>query len=382
MTSEQQNAVEVPAIGRSRHLLGDILAKADIQINGERPWDLQLHREAAQDEIIARHSLGLGESYMRGDWDAQDLDQFFHRLLGARIPQDYRNWRQSWRALRSYLINLQSKNRSFNVGEQHYDLGNEFYSTMLDSRLTYSCGYWKEAQTLDQAQEAKLDLICRKLELKPGMRLLDIGCGWGSLIGYAAQKYQVECVGVTISREQQAYVTERYGGLPITVSLQDYRELQEPFDRIASVGMFEHVGRKNYRTFMETAERCLKKDGLMLLHTIGNNQRSASTDLWTEKYIFPGGELPSIGQLGDAADHLLVCEDLHNFGYDYDRTLMAWHKNFEEHWPRFADHYGQRFYRMWRYYLLSYAGAFRARSLQLWQLMYSKFRAGGVTRVS
>ncbi|WP_444894878.1 cyclopropane fatty acyl phospholipid synthase [Microbulbifer sp. SSSA005] len=382
MASEQQDAIEVPAIGRSRHLVDDILAKADIQINGERPWDLQLHREAALDEVIARHSLGLGESYMRGDWDVQDLDQFFHRLLSAEIHHSIKNWRYFWRATRSYLVNLQSKNRSFNVGEQHYDLGNEFYSAMLDNRLTYSCGYWKEAETLDQAQEAKLDLICRKLELKPGMRLLDIGCGWGSLVSYAAQKYQVECVGITISREQKAYVTERYGELPITVRLQDYRELKEPFDRIASVGMFEHVGRKNYRKFMETAARCLNKDGLMMLHTIGNNQRTASTDLWTEKYIFPGGELPSVGQLGDATDRLLVCEDLHNFGYYYDKTLMAWHENFEKNWPRFADRYGQRFYRMWRYYLLSYAGAFRGRTLQLWQLMYSRFRTDGVQRIS
>ncbi|WHI45909.1 cyclopropane fatty acyl phospholipid synthase [Microbulbifer sp. JMSA004] len=382
MASEQQDAIEVPAIGRSRHLVDDILAKADIQINGERPWDLQLNREAALDEIIARHSLGLGETYMRGDWDVQALDQFMQRLLSAELHLNLKNWRYLWRTIRSNLLNLQSKSRSFNVGVQHYDLGNEFYSAMLDSRLTYSCGYWKDATTLDEAQEAKLDLICRKLELKPGMRLLDIGCGWGSLVSYAAQKYQVECVGITISREQRAYVAERYNDLPITVKLMDYRDLNEPFDRIASVGMFEHVGHKNYRTFMQVAQRCLDKDGLMLLHTIGNNIRSSSTDLWTEKYIFPGGEVPSLGQIGDAADRLLVCEDVHNFGYYYDKTLMAWHENFEKNWPHFADRYGQRFYRMWRYYLLACAGGFRVRTLQLWQFMFSRFRTDGVTRLS
>ncbi|USD22608.1 cyclopropane fatty acyl phospholipid synthase [Microbulbifer variabilis] len=380
MASEQQDTIEVPAIGRSRHLVDEILAEADIQVNGDRPWDIQVHREEALDEIVARHSMGLGETYMRGDWDVQALDQFVYKILEADLGRHAKTWRYAWRYLRSFLINLQSRRRAFEVGEHHYDLGNEFYTGMLDNRLTYSCGYWKDAQTLDEAQEAKLDLICRKLQLEPGMRLLDIGCGWGSLIGYAAQKYQVECVGVTISREQRAYVSERYANLPITVSLQDYRMLDEPFDRIASVGMFEHVGRKNHRAFMEVAKRCLKKDGTLLLHTIGK-ARPANTDPWIEKYIFPNGEIPAATQITKAAQDLLTLEDLHNFGPDYDKTLMAWHKNFEENWPRFADRYGRRFYRMWRYYLLFCAATFRVRRVQLWQWMLSKNRVGGVERI-
>lgn len=382
MASEQQETMEVPTIGRSRHLVDDILAAADIRINGDRPWDMRLHREEALDEIIARHSLGLGESYMRGDWDAPALDQFFYRILRADLPRHIKPWRNAWRILRSYLINLQSRRRAFEVGERHYDLGNDFYQAMLDSRLTYSCGYWRQAETLEEAQTAKLDLICRKLDLQPGMRLLDIGCGWGSLVSYAAQKYGVECVGVTVSREQHAYIAEHYADLPITVHLQDYRCLDQPFDRIASVGMFEHVGRKNHRTFMQVAKRCLEKSGLLLLHTIGKNQRRSNIDPWIDKYIFPNGDLPAAGQIGDAADRLLTCEDLHNFGSDYDKTLMAWHENFEQNWERFADRYGQRFYRMWRYYLLSCAGAFRARHIQLWQWMFSDRLPGGVERVS
>ena len=381
MASEQQDMADTPAVGRSRHLLDEILAEADIQINGDRPWDLRLHRAAALDEIIARHSLGLGETYMRGDWDVPALDQFFCRILRADLPRHIKPWRNAWRILRSYLVNLQSRRRAFEVGERHYDLGNDFYQAMLDSRMTYSCGYWREADTLEDAQTAKLDLICRKLGLKPGMRLLDIGCGWGSLVSYAAQNYGVECVGVTVSKEQKAYIDAHFGDLPITVDLQDYRCLNQPFDRIASVGMFEHVGRKNHRTFMKVAKRCLKKDGLMLLHTIGKNQRRSTCDPWIEKYIFPNGDLPSAGQISDAADNLLVCEDLHNFGSDYDKTLMAWHHNFEQHWQRFAEQYGQRFYRMWRYYLLSCAGAFRARHIQLWQWMFTEGVTGGVERV-
>jgi len=382
MASEQQDTMDVPTIGRSRHLLDEVLGQADIRINGDRPWDMRLHRAEALDEIVARHNLGLGESYMRGDWDVPALDQFFYRILNADLPRYIKPWRNAWRILRSYLVNLQSRRRAFEVGERHYDLGNDFYGAMLDSRLTYSCGYWREAQDLEEAQTAKLDLICRKLGLEPGMRLLDIGCGWGSLVSYAAQNYGVECVGVTVSREQSAYIAKHFTDLPVTVHLQDYRCLDQPFDRIASVGMFEHVGHRNHRTFMKVARRCLKPDGLLLLHTIGKNQRRSTTDPWIEKYIFPNGELPSAGQIGDAADDLLTCEDLHNFGSDYDKTLMAWHRNFEQHWERFADKYGQRFYRMWRYYLLSCAGAFRARHIQLWQWMFSDRLQGGIQRIS
>ncbi|GAB2895182.1 cyclopropane fatty acyl phospholipid synthase [Microbulbifer echini] len=380
MASEQQDALEVPAISRSRHLLDDVLAEADIRINGDRPWDIQLHREEALDEIVARQTLGLGETYMRGDWDVPALDQFMTRVIEADLDRHMKTWRNVWRYLRSYCINLQSRNRAFEVGEHHYDLGNEFYAAMLDNRLTYSCGYWKDAQTLDEAQEAKLDLICRKLQLQPGMRLLDVGCGWGSLISYAAQKYQVECVGITISREQRAYASERYANLPIKVHLQDYRALNERFDRIASVGMFEHVGHKNHRDFMEVGKRCLKKDGILLLHTIGK-AKPTNTDPWFEKYIFPNGEIPTAARITQAAQGVFISEDLHNFGPDYDKTLLAWHENFERNWPRFADRYGRKFSRMWRFYLLTSAATFRSRRLQLWQWMFTNNRSGGVERI-
>ncbi|WGL16651.1 cyclopropane fatty acyl phospholipid synthase [Microbulbifer bruguierae] len=370
-----------PTASRNRHLLDELLAEADIQINGDRPWDMQLHRTEALDEIVARHSLGLGETYMRGDWSTPALDEFFYRLLRADLQKKIKPFRNLWRIARAHLINLQTRSRAYQVGERHYDLGNSLYQSMLDSRMTYSCGYWRNADNLEQAQEHKLDLICRKLGLQPGMRLLDIGCGWGSLVGYAAERYGVECVGVTVSREQCRYIEETYPHLPIKVHLQDYRALNESYDRIASVGMFEHVGRKNHRTFMQVARRCLKNNGLLLLHTIGKNQRHSTTDAWIDKYIFPNGDLPSNGQICDAAEGLLIAEDLHNFGSDYDKTLMAWYQNFETNWEKFADSFGQEFYRMWRYYLLSCAGAFRARHIQLWQWMFSDRLKGGVTRV-
>jgi cyclopropane-fatty-acyl-phospholipid synthase len=268
------------------------------------------------------------------------------------------------------------------VGEVHYDLGNDFYQAMLGRSMAYSCGYWKNALTLDEAQDAKLELICRKLDLRPGMRLLDIGCGWGSLMVHAATRHGVSCVGITISREQAAFVRERHRGLPIEVRLQDYRCLHGRFDRIASVGMFEHVGHRNHRAFMRAAGQCLADDGIFLLHTIGKNESGNSSDPWIEKHIFPNGEVPSLGQLVDSIDGLFVAEDMHNFGADYDKTLMAWHANFEAAWPRFSDTMGERFRRMWRYYLLSCAGAFRARDLQVWQWMLTKQGVpGGCPRV-
>lgn len=368
----------------SHRFVAELLAQADIRLDGHRPWDIQLKAPGVIDSALSRGNLGLGESYMKGEWDAERLDELFYRLMRARLGQRIKPTQLAYHSLRSRLLNRQTAKRAWEVGQKHYDLGNDFYAAMLDQRMTYTCGYWKTAQNLDEAQEAKLDLVCRKLQLKPGMRVLDIGCGWGSFMAYAAEHYGVECVGLTISKEQAEFGQRLIKkGLPVAFRLQDYRNESEQFDRIVSIGMFEHVGHKNYREYMNVANRCLKDDGLFLLHTIGKNIANTVTDPWIDKYIFPNGELPALGQIMDAAEALFVIEDLHNFGADYDRTLMAWHNNFERHWPTFASQYGERFYRMWRYYLLSCAGAFRAREIHLWQLVMSKQGVlGGYTRVS
>jgi cyclopropane-fatty-acyl-phospholipid synthase len=348
-----------------------LLHQADIRLNGQRPWDIHLRDPSVPQRVLAQGSLGLGEAYMDGHWDAGRLDLLFERLARAGLAKQVRRPSIVWHHWRARWLNLQTERRAWQVGHQHYDLGNDFYAAMLDRRMTYTCALWSQSSTLDMAQEHKLDLVCRKLQLAPGMRVLDIGCGWGSFMQFAAERYGVSCVGVTISSAQASLGQARCAGLPVTFRLADYRTLHEPFDRVVSLGMFEHVGHKNHHAFMDVVRRCLRDDGLALLHTIGRNERGHGTDPWIHRYIFPNGELPTIARIGQACEHRFVVEDLHNFGADYDRTLMAWHDNFSAAWPRFAARLGDRFERMWRYYLLSCAGAFRARDIQLWQWVLS-----------
>lgn len=361
----------------ARSFVERLLKKADVTIGGSRPWDITVHDECLYNRVIRYGTLGLGEAYMDGWWDAPALDAFIYKVIAARLDTAIRfNVAFFFSIVRAYLFNLQSDARAFKVGEVHYDLGNDLYEAMLDKRMVYTCGYWSspagEAKTLDEAQEAKLDLVCRKIDLKAGDRILDIGCGWGSFAKYAGEKYGASVVGITVSVEQAALARERCKGLPVEIRVQDYRSVDEKFDHIVSLGMFEHVGYKNYRTYFQVANRCLKDNGLFLLHTIGNNYSTAIGDPWLCKYIFTGGMLPSVAQIGKAIERLFVMEDLHNFGADYDKTLLAWFKNFEATWPTLREKYGDKFYRMWKYYLLSCAGVARARQMQLWQIVLSK----------
>jgi cyclopropane-fatty-acyl-phospholipid synthase len=356
-----------------KKLAQKLLDEADIKINGDRPWDIIVHNEKLYERVICQGSLGLGESYMDGWWDCHQLDEFFFRLVRADVQKSIKlNLKELLYCLQAKLFNLQNKTHSKIVSDQHYDLGNDLYRAMLDKNLVYTCAYWKNAQNLDEAQEAKLDLVCKKLQLKPGQKILDIGCGWGSFAKFAAERYGVHVIGITISQEQVDLANELCKGLPVEIRLQDYRDVNEPFDHIVSLGMFEHVGYKNYRTYMQVVQRCLKDDGLFLLHTIGGNRSVTNGDAWFEKYIFPGGMLPSIAQIGKSIEDVLVMEDWHNFGVYYDRTLLAWFDNFNRHWLELAPRYGERFYRMWSYYLLQCAGLFRARHCQLWQIVLSK----------
>lgn len=357
---------------RFRKQIETFLDEADIQIGGTRPWDIAVHNESLYQRVLSQGSMGLGESYMDGWWDCPALDQFFDRILSADLDEKVRDWKVLMQAVRARVFNLQKKSRAFQVGQRHYDLGNELYREMLDTSMTYSCGYWDGATTLDEAQAVKNDLIARKMNLKQGMKILDIGCGWCGFARHAADLYGSDIVGVTVSEEQAKLGRELCAGRPVEVRLQDYRELNEQFDAVVSVGMIEHVGLKNYRTFMKIVHRCLKDGGIFLLHTIGGNTSVRKGDPWIDRYIFPNGMLPSIKQLAKSFEGLFVVEDWENFGTHYDRTLMAWFENFDKNWDTLKHLYDERFYRMWKYYLLACAGSFRARKNQLWQIVLSK----------
>ncbi len=351
----------------------EILDFAGIKINGNAPWDIQVHNKDFFRRAVTEAELGIGESYMDGWWDAESIDEMTTKIIIAKLDEKIRlKYSILLKLFMANVFNLQSKRRAYIIGKKHYDLGNDFFQSMLDKRMNYSCAYWQNAGSLDEAQENKLELICRKLYLEPGMKVLDIGCGWGAFGKYAAEKYGVEVVGITVSKEQVNLGKKLCEGLPVEFRLMDYRDLNEQFDRAVSVGMIEHVGYKNYRTYFEVAYRCLKDNGLFLLHTIGNIKSVKSIDPWTHKYIFPNGMLPSVAQIGKAVENLFVIEDLHNFGVDYDKTLMVWYNNFKNNWNRISDKYNERFYRMWKYFLVSSAGTFRSRRNQLWQIVLSK----------
>jgi cyclopropane-fatty-acyl-phospholipid synthase len=365
-----------------RDAVESLLSGTDVAINGNHPWDIQVRDPGFFRRVLAQGSLGVGEAYMDGQWDCERLDEMLFRVFRAQAERHLPTLRQFWAALVAAVMNPQTPHRSFKVGQKHYDIGDDLYSRMLDPRMIYSCGYWRHAQTLEEAQDAKLDLVCRKLRLEKGMRVLDIGCGWGGAAQFAARRYGVSVTGVTVSRNQANAATERCKGLPVKILLQDYRGLSGKFDRIYSLGMFEHVGYRNYPTYFSTAQRLLDSDGLFLLHTIGSNTTQEANDPWIERYIFPNSLLPSIAQIARASEHHFDMEDWHSFGPDYDRTLLAWFDRFRDAWPALSARYGERFRRMWEFWLLSSAAAFRARRIQLWQVLFSTHGvAGGLDEI-
>jgi cyclopropane-fatty-acyl-phospholipid synthase len=360
-------------MNQAKRTIIDLFAFAGIAVDGDNPYDIRVFNEKFYKRVLSETALGLGESYMDGWWDCQALDQFFDRVLRARLNEKVKgNWKMTWHLLRPKLFNLQKLSRAFRVGQYHYDIGNDLYRSMLDKRMLYTCGYWKDADDLDKAQEDKLELVCRKICLEPGMKVLELGCGWGSFAKYAAENYGVEVTAVTVSEKQVELGSELCKGLPVKIMLEDYRNVSGKYDRVISIGIMEHVGYKNYGIYMRTVDRCLKKRGLFLLHTIGGNESVVSSDPWTMKYIFPNSMIPSAKQIADAAEGLFYLEDWHNFGLDYDKTLMTWHNNFEINWDKIKNRYDNRFRRMWEHFLLSSAGSFRAKHNHVWQIVYSR----------
>jgi cyclopropane-fatty-acyl-phospholipid synthase len=357
----------------SKSAVRKLLAEAGVTVGGNRHWDIQVKDERFYDRVLAQKNLGLGETYMEGLWECPRIDAFICRVLKAELDRRVRgDWRLVLGFALALLSNLPAKAAARRMARQHYDLGNALFFSFLDPYKQYSCAYFDGTDELHEAQRRKMALICRKLELNGGDHLLDIGFGWGGLARYAAERHGCRVTGINISGEQIDFARRFCRGLPVRLKACDYRDLRGRFDKIVSVGMFEHVGSRNYRTFMRAVHRCLKRDGIFLLQTIGGNTPNANCDPWIRRYIFPHSMLPAMSQIQAAAEGLFVLEDLHNLGPHYDKTLMAWHRAFLDAWPRLRETCDRRFRRMWAYYLLSCAGAFRARSLQLWQLVFTK----------
>lgn len=351
-----------------------ILDLVDVKIDGTRPWDIKIHNPSVYKRVFAEGTMGLGESYMDGWWDVEALDQLVERVIKIQTDKKVLTPSFVFDVVKAKFFNRQKKSRAFEVGKKHYDVGNDLYKIMLGRRMVYTSGYWEKAQTLDEAQEAKLELICKKINLERGMTILDIGCGWGSFAKYAAEKYEAKVVGITVSKEQVELSKELCAGLPVEIKLLDYRDLdtKQKFDRVVSIGMIEHVGPKNYKKYFEIIKNCLKDDGLFLLESFSCYWGTAQNDPWSDKYIFPNGSIPQVGQIVKVTEKIFVLEDCHNFGADYDKTILVWYHNFVTNWDKIKNNYSERFFRMWSYFLLSFAGLFRSRSVQNWHIVFSK----------
>jgi len=351
----------------------------DVRINGDRPYDIHVHHRRFYRRVLWNYSLGIGEGYMDGDWSCEDLEGMLTRCL--RMVTTSQNV-SIVSGLQHTLLNMQTILKSRRSAERHYDIGNDLYEAMLDPHMQYSCGYWKDATTLEDAQLAKMDLICRKLRLQRGAKVLDVGCGFGGLMKYMSDRYSVDVTGVTLSREQQRFGQEKFG--LNSIFLHDYRELRKyhrrSYDRVVSVGMLEHVGFKNYADFFESVRHVTKDDGIFLLHTIGGNVSVRRPDDWVDKYIFTNGMTPSVAQLGKAMEGLWVMEDWHNFGPGYAKTLDAWNRH-SKAYLQGSDRYPLRFQRMWEFYLVGSKVIFDLRASQLWQILLTPYGVkGGLER--
>lgn len=356
----------------------ELLAPAGVTVNGSEPWDIRVHRESFFRRAL-HGSLGFGESYMDGDWDCEQLDELVARLTRARLWERVRSdARTLLHVAAARTMNIWSRRSVSRKVAPHYNLGNDLFETILDTEhMAYTCAYFRdEHTTLEEAQTAKIELVCDKLDVQKGTRLLDIGCGWGGLAKYAARHRGAEVVGVTLSRDQAELGSERCRGLPVEIRTMDYRDVHGSFDRVASVGCLEHVGHRNHRTYFQKIHDCLPERGHAVVQTIGTDETAPLVGGFIDKYVFPLVNPPSIEQIGKAINGLFVLEDVQNIGPHYDPTLMEWNRRFQAAWSRLEPRYGHllggRFRRMFEFYLMGCAGYVRGRGAQVWQLVLAK----------
>ena len=371
---------------KSEKIIRELAEQAGIEVNGSKPWDIQIQNENFYNRVLSHGSLGLGESYMEGWWDCEQLDELIYKFLvaGAREKFEF-TFPMVLQYIKCKLLNPQTVKKSRRVALHHYDIDIEMWESMLGKSMAYSCGYWKNANTLDESQEAKYELLFQKLNINGGSRLLDMGSGWGGLAKYLAEVHGCDVVCVNISSEQINYSRKSCTGLPIKFYMCDYRDTHiynpknEPFDAVISLGLGEHVGPKNHRSWFKLVSKMLNNGGIFFSHACGSNVSREVGDPWIDKYIFPGSKLPSVSQWSSASEGLFVMEDWHNLGINYVKTLESWYMNFVNYWNQpntklrhvlaKEDH---KFFLMMEYYLQSCKALFRSRKVQLWQAVFSK----------
>jgi cyclopropane-fatty-acyl-phospholipid synthase len=357
----------------ARPLVAAVLRTAGIHLGGDQPWDVQVTDPRFYSSVLLRGSLGFGESYMRGWWHVEDLEEVAYRLSRAGL-----HWVA--RALPPHLValaaasfsNRQTRTDSVNLVDRHYNLGNDLFRGFLGRSMVYSCAYFDDTESLDRAQELKLDLICRRLGLKAGERLLDIGGGWGEFARHAALHYGCHVTSINIADEQIRHARERCAGLPVEIVKCDYRDLRGSFDKVAVIAMLTHVGHSNYRRFMTIVHDCLATGGRVLVETLGSRISKVNCEPWTNRYIFPGGVVPSLRQIDRAADGLLARTEVTEFGHHYVPTLRSWNANLHASWPQLAGRYPETTRLMLGYFFLTVAGAFRAGHLKYWHVQLQK----------
>ena len=358
-----------------------ILQKAGIEVNGNNPWDIQVKDKSGYIDTALFGTLGFGDAYINKKWEVEKMDVFFEKILKSK-SNNIGIFFEKIQRLRDWVINTQAGKKAFEVGEKHYDLGNEMYGHMLGESMGYSAGFYlKENNSLEEAQYEKFDRICRKLKLEPGMNVLEIGAGWGTFAKHAAKNYGVSVVGLTVSEEQKKFAEKRCEGLDVKFLLLDYQKIgsgyNNYFDRVVSIEMIEAVGKKNFNTYFEIISRTLKDNGLCAIQAI---MGSGEHDTFISTRIFPNGILPSLLDISKNIEGKLKIKEVESFGSDYDKTLMSWDKNFRDNWDKIKNIkskegkylYDEKFYRMWRYYLMCCAGSFRAKHIDVWQIVFYK----------
>lgn len=357
-----------------------------------RPVTVRLHDESLVRRILLNPDLGIGEGYMEGSFTIDDDD--LHGFLALAVRNSQNAWRHPLHRFLWKLRYLSRVARQYNPAGRarrrvahHYDLSGELYDLFLDSDKQYSCAYFRSPDdTLEQAQAQKKAHIAGKLRIEPGMRVLDIGCGWGGLALTLARDYGARVLGVTLSEEQHEVANERARaaglGNRAQFRLMDYREVEGTFDRVVSVGMFEHVGAPHYREYFRTVREKLTEDGIALIHTIGRSTPPGANSPWIEKYIFPGGYIPALSEIMTAVEKEdFISQDIEVWRLHYAQTLRHWHDRFVANEERVREIYDDRFCRMWRYYLVACEQTFRCNRQVVFQLQLArKLQAVPITR--